>query len=98
MSALVQILINGIIALVLPVLTRIVAGSWSGVAKAVTLLLLTAVSGFLTQTLASPHLNWILIALYWLEGWIVAVGTYFGWWRPVAVHLATMRQRPHLDG
>jgi hypothetical protein len=95
MSALVQILINGLIALVLPVLVRIVAARWSGAVRAVTLLLLTAVTGFLTQTLANPHLNWVLVALYWGEGWIVAVGTYFGLWKPVAVHLAAQRAALH---
>lgn len=93
MSPVVQLLLTGLVGLVLPLLVRLASGSMSGAGKAVLLALLTAVSGFLNQALANPHLDLVVAALYWLEGWIVAVGTYFGLWRPVAVTLAASRAR-----
>jgi hypothetical protein len=96
MSAIAQLLLTGLIGTVLPVAVGLVK-NWAttSAAKGALLAALAALSGLLTQWLANPHLNLTLAALFALEGWVVAVATHFGLWKPVAVSASARRTRLH---
>jgi hypothetical protein len=81
-----QLLVNGLVGFLLPILVGIVT-RWTtrSAAKAVLLLLLSAVSGFLTSWAADPGVHWSLAALYAGEAWVVAVASHFGLWKPGGV-------------
>jgi hypothetical protein len=81
-----QLLINGAVGFLLPVIVGIVT-RWStrSAVKAVVLLFLSALSGLLTAWLANPSMHFGLAALYAGEAWVVAVATHFGLWKPGGV-------------
>lgn len=81
-----QILVNGLVGFILPIVVGIVTrwSTRSGV-KAVLLLALSALSGLLTAWLANPGMNLGLAALYAGEAWVVAVATHFGLWKPANI-------------
>jgi hypothetical protein len=96
MSTIAQLLLTGLIGTVLPVVVGLVR-NWTttSAAKGFLLAALSLVSGLLTQWLANPHLNLALAGLFALEGWVVAVATHFGLWKPVAVSAAARRAALH---
>lgn len=82
----VQLLVNGVVGFVLPILVGLVTrwSTRSGV-KAVVLLFLSALSGLLTSWLGNPGMHFGLAALYAGEAWVVAVASHFGLWKPGGV-------------
>ena len=73
------------VGVVLPLLVGYVTkASWGGGVRAIALAFLSAVSGFLSTALeAGVGFDWRTTLLTVLGTFLVAVGTHFGFWRPV---------------
>lgn len=86
-SQAINVLVSSIIPLLVGFLTR---STTSGAVKGVLLLFLSAVSGVLTQYLSagsnSVNVTWYTLVISVLVSFGTAVATYFGIYKPAAVH------------
>lgn len=82
----INVAVNTLLPIVVALITARIA---DGAVKALVLLALSAVSGFLTSALAAVELGvpfaWDQAAFTVLLGYVVAVASHFGLWKPAAV-------------
>lgn len=79
-------IISFIISSVIPLATSLVARqSWSRDLKGIITLFLAALTSFLTLYVQSlndhTHFDWRTVVLTTIGNLIIALGTYFGWWK-----------------
>jgi hypothetical protein len=69
--------------------------SWSPSLKAVLLLTISAVTGFLSAAIAAsgfgPGFDWQTAAVNAAVAWVIAVATHYGLYKPTGVTTATQR-------
>lgn len=78
--------VSFIISSVIPLATGLVAKQhWSRDVKGIITLFFTALTSFLAQLLQSindnTHFDWRVVMLTCIGNLIIALGTYFGWWK-----------------
>jgi hypothetical protein len=83
LAALITVAVSFVLPVAVALVTRVQTKSaW----KSLLLLLLTAVTNFLGQYIASPdHFQWKTVGLTALAGYAAAVAGYYGLWKPVTV-------------
>lgn len=78
--------LSAIVGVVIPILVAIVTKhSTSATVKSVLLLLLSGVSGFLTEMINDAAFNWQQALFGAILTFVVGVASYFGLWKPTGV-------------
>lgn len=78
--------ISFIISAIIPLATGLVARqTWSRDVKGIITLVLAALTSFLTQLVQAlsdhVHFDWKTVVLTCVGNLVIALGTYFGWWK-----------------
>ncbi|HEU5046086.1 MAG TPA: hypothetical protein VFT75_18345 [Nocardioidaceae bacterium] len=78
--------VSFIISAVIPLLTSVVVKQhWPRDVKGIITLFLTALTSFLTQLVESlndhTRFDWKVVVLTCIGNLVIALGTYFGWWK-----------------
>ena len=84
-TLLLQLLVNQIVSVGLPILVALVTTKWaSGLLKATTLALLSAATGLLNEALVAglADFDWVTGGLLAFFAWMGAVATHLGYNRP----------------